>query len=179
MDKQQLRKDIKLRLQGMTDKDEQSNKIANLLLACDLPCKSICIYNSLPSEVNTKRLIEEFSKTKEVYLPVVEGDDILLVKVDKDTRYEEAKWGISEPVGKRLKPEDVNPEITITPLLGADVNLNRLGKGKGFYDRYFQKVNTYKIGLAFYEQLEENIPCDEWDKKLDMLVLPDRIIKRQ
>lgn len=179
MDKQKLRKEIRARLAETTDKDEQSRAITEKLLACVLPEGSVCIYNSLSSEVNTEGLIKEFFKTREVYLPVVDGDDILLVRLDKDMQYVEAKWGIMEPSGERLRPEDVNPEITVTPLLGADKELNRLGKGKGFYDRYFEKVKTLKIGLAFREQFVEKIPSDEWDKRLDMLVLPDRIIKRQ
>lgn len=178
MDKQQIRKDIRQRLAGITDKDGQSLAVAKRLISCDLPEGSVCIYNALPSEVNTDTLIRYFLQSREVYLPVVDGDDILLVKLQKDTSFVEAKWGISEPVGQRLAPEEVNPSITITPLLGADKYLSRLGKGKGFYDRYFRKVNTLKIGIAFREQLVEKIPCDEWDIKLDILVLPDRIINK-
>lgn len=178
MDKKELRQQIRAGLAKIVDKEEQSYRIAERLLACDLPEGSVCIYNSLPSEVNTDLLIKEFFKSRDVYLPVVDGDDILLVKLEEDTRYEEAKWGILEPTGERLRPEDVQPAITITPLLGADKELNRLGKGKGFYDRYFEKVKTLKIGLAFKEQFVEKIPSDEWDKRLDMLVLPDRIIKK-
>ena len=62
------------------------------------------------------------------------------------------------------------PAVTVTPLLGADKNLNRLGKGKGYYDRYFAKVKTLRIGLAFDEQIVDDIPCEETDKALDILV---------
>ncbi|MDE5549131.1 MAG: 5-formyltetrahydrofolate cyclo-ligase, partial [Clostridia bacterium] len=144
--KAELRKNLKARLAQMSaeQKREQSAKIAQRLKNLDLPDGSICIYNSLYSEVDTKEIIEYFQDIREVYLPVVDGDDMLLVKVDKDSEYAIAKWGILEPSGKRLLPQDVKPKITITPLLGVDRNLNRLGKGKGFYDRYFAKVDTLK-----------------------------------
>ena len=52
-----------------------------------------------------------------------------------------------------VAPEAARPSVTVTPLLGADRRLHRLGKGKGYYDRYFAKLQTYKVGLAFKEQV--------------------------
>ena len=180
MDKSQLRKSLREKIAALTleDKKEQSKKVLERLKKCELPKGSVCVYKALPSEVNTDGIIEYFLEDRQVYLPVVEGDDIMLVRIDADTEYEKGAWNISEPIGERLKPEEVNPALTVTPLLGADESLMRLGKGKGFYDRYFQKVNTYKIGIAFREQLVKEVPCDIWDKRLDMLLLPDRIIKK-
>lgn len=180
MDKGQLRKSLREKIASLTpdEKREQSASVLALIKECKLPEGAVCVYKALPSEVNTDGIIEYFLKNRQVYLPVVEGDDIMLVRIDADTEYEKGAWNISEPIGERLKPEEVNPALTVTPLLGADESLMRLGKGKGFYDRYFQKVNTYKIGIAFREQLVKEVPCDIWDKQLDMLVLPDRIIKK-
>lgn len=128
--------------------------------------------------MDTKALIEYFCNMREVYLPVVDGEDIALVNVDKDTKYVEGAWGIYEPIGKRLAPQDVRPSVTVTPLLGVDRRLNRLGKGKGYYDRYFAKTDTFKVGLAFREQVVEKVYADDWDKPLDMLITPDGIIIR-
>lgn len=178
MDKTGLRKILRERLKAIDDKEEQSAAVLARLKECELPKGSVCVYKALPSEVNTDGIIEYFLATRRVYLPVVEGNDIMLAEINAHTEYAKGAWNISEPLGERLKPEEVNPAITVTPLLGADENLMRLGKGKGFYDRYFQKANTYKIGIAFREQLVEEVPSDIWDKRLDMLVLPDRIIKR-
>ena len=179
MDKQSQRKALRAVLANISDKERQSEKIASILQKFSLPSGSICIYNSLPSEVNTKAIIEYFCKSHSVYLPVVDGDDMLLVKVDKDTKYQVASWGISEPIGERLSPDDVRPTVTVTPLLGADKNLNRLGKGKGYYDRYFERVDTLKVGLAFEEQILDKVICDKWDKPLDMVITPSGIIRRQ
>lgn len=177
MDKQTQRKELRSACKNIEDRDGQSRAIAELTKRVQLPSGSICIYNSLPSEVDTKELIEHFRKSRSVYLPVVEGDDILLVKVGDDTKYVEGRWGISQPIGQRLEPCQVLPSVTVTPLLGVDKKLNRLGKGKGYYDRYFASVDTYKVGLAFNQQVVDEVVCDEWDKPLDMLITPSGVIK--
>lgn len=178
MDKKSQRRQLRLALANISDKLEQSESIAEFIKCAELPKGSICIYNSLASEVDTKALIEYFCNMREVYLPVVDGEDIALVNVDKDTKYVEGAWGIYEPIGKRLAPQDVRPSVTVTPLLGVDRRLNRLGKGKGYYDRYFAKTDTFKVGLAFREQVVEKVYADDWDKPLDMLITPDGIIIR-
>lgn len=178
MDKKSQRRHLKFALANISDKLEQSESIAEFIKCAELPKGSICIYNSIASEVDTKALIEYFCNMREVYLPVVDGEDIVLVNVDKDTKYVEGAWGIYEPIGKRLAPQDVRPSVTVTPLLGVDRRLNRLGKGKGYYDRYFAKTDTFKVGLAFKEQVVEKVYADDWDKPLDMLITPDGIIIR-
>ena len=178
MDKPSQRKTLRAIVAGITDKAIQSEKITSILQNTPLPNGKLCVYNSLPSEVATKRIIEYFCKTREVYLPVVDGEDMMLVKVDKNTEYQVGSWGISEPIGERLLPSEVLPSVTVTPLLGADKNLNRLGKGKGYYDRYFASVDTYKVGLAFKEQVIEKVICEDWDKPLDMLITPKGVITK-
>ncbi len=178
MDKKSQRRHLKFALANISDKLEQSESIAEFIKCAELPKGSICIYNSIASEVDTKALIEYFCNVREVYLPVVDGEDIALVNVDKDTKYVEGAWGIYEPIGKRLAPQYVRPSVTVTPLLGVDRRLNRLGKGKGYYDRYFAKTDTFKVGLAFREQVVEKVYADDWDKPLDMLITPDGIIIR-
>lgn len=180
MDKISLRALLKERVSLISDKREQSELIAQKVKTLRLPQGSICIYNSLDCEADTVDLIDYFIQTREVYLPVVEGEDILLVKVDSDTQYTVGRWGIREPRGERIAPKTVAPQITVTPLLGADKNLNRLGKGKGYYDRYFASIGeTYKVGLAFREQIVDRVPADKWDKTLDALITPDEIIERK
>ncbi len=172
IDKSQARKIISEKINALSEdeKSKQSAKVFDLIKTLDLPDGSICIYNSLAREVDTKAIINYFIGKRKVYLPVVDGEEMSLVEVNADSEYAVAKWGILEPIGKRLAPEEVMPAVTVTPLLGADKNLNRLGKGKGYYDRYFAKVKTLRIGLAFDEQIVDEIPCEETDKALDILV---------
>lgn len=179
-DKATLRKFLRDKLNAMSDEDRalQSDRIFQRARSLALPDGGICVYNSLPSEVSTKRIIEYFVGKRDVYIPVVDRDELLLVKVGKDSEYRPNVWGILEPTGERLSPSEVAPTVTFTPLLGVDRSLNRLGKGKGFYDRYFAKTDTLRIGLAFEEQIVESAPSDRFDKPLDVLVTARGVIIR-
>ena len=87
------------------------------------------------------------------------------------------KFGIPEPVSLKI----LYPDILLVPLVGYDDNLNRLGYGGGFYDRYIEKVEKIKkvtkIGLAFSYQKIKSIPIDQYDKKLDFIITEKEIVK--
>ena len=87
------------------------------------------------------------------------------------------KFGIPEPVSSRI----VYPDILLVPLVGYDNDLNRLGYGGGFYDRYIEKIDKIKkvtkIGLAFSYQKIKSVPIDQYDKKLDFIITEEKIVK--
>jgi len=87
------------------------------------------------------------------------------------------KFGIPEPVSSKI----LYPDILLVPLVGYDKNLNRLGYGGGFYDRYIEKIDKIKkvtkIGLAFSYQKVKSVPIDQHDKKLDFIITEKEIIK--
>ena len=86
------------------------------------------------------------------------------------------KYGIPEP--KTTKR--VYPDILFIPLVAFDKELNRLGCGGGFYDRYIQKISkikkVVKVGLAFSFQKLKTIPVKKHDKKLDIIITEKEII---
>ena len=73
------------------------------------------------------------------------------------------------------------PDILLVPLVGYDNDLNRLGYGGGFYDRYIKKIEkikkVIKIGLAFSCQKINNMPLSKYDKKLDFIITEKEILK--
>ena len=87
------------------------------------------------------------------------------------------KYGIPEPSMGKLK----FPDILLIPLLSFDTNLNRVGYGGGFYDRYIQKVKKRKkpllVGLAYLFQKVKKIPVNKYDMKLDFIVTEKNIIE--
>jgi len=87
------------------------------------------------------------------------------------------KFGIPEPVASKI----LYPDILLIPLVGYDKNLNRLGYGGGFYDRYIAKIDNtkkvIKIGLAFSFQKIKSIPINHYDKKLDFIITEKKIVK--
>ena len=87
------------------------------------------------------------------------------------------KFGIPEPASSKI----VYPDILLVPLVGYDSNLNRLGYGGGFYDRYIEKIEkikkVIKIGLAFSYQKITSVPIKQYDKKLDFIITEKEILK--
>ena len=87
------------------------------------------------------------------------------------------KFGIPEPVSSKI----FYPDILLVPLVAFDSNLNRLGYGGGYYDRYIEKIEKIKkvtkIGLAFSFQKISSIPINQYDKKLDFIVTEKEILQ--
>ena len=87
------------------------------------------------------------------------------------------KFGIPEPLPSKI----FYPDTLLVPLVAYDNNLNRLGYGGGFYDRYIEKIDKIKkvtkIGLAFSFQKIKSVPIDHYDKKLDFIITEKEIVK--
>ena len=175
MEKQSARLLIRERLRTLDNKQILSDMICKKIKGLNMKGKSILLYKALESEVNVDELIKMYMNTFDVYLPKVKGDQMVLIKIDENTKYSVGAFNISEPIGKELDPKDVNIDVCITPLLGFDESLNRLGKGKGYYDRFFAKCNCKKIGVAFEAQKVDAIDVDKFDKKLDLVVTEEKV----
>ena len=80
------------------------------------------------------------------------------------------RYGIPEPVSNKI----IFPDILLVPLVAFDKDLNRVGYGGGFYDRYIKKIQNYKnivkIGLAYSFQKVKLIPTNKSDIKLDYII---------
>ncbi len=93
----------------------------------------------------------------------------------KETKLIENSYGIPEPAGgKIIKPEQL--DLVLIPLLAVDASGNRIGYGKGFYDRFLAncRPDCKKIGLSFEEPVTEIVP-DELDVPLDFCVTPEKV----
>ena len=87
----------------------------------------------------------------------------------------EASYGILEPV-KIIEKSPNKIDLIIVPGIGFDKRGNRLGHGKGYYDKLLRKLKTIKIGLAFELQIVDQIPTDENDVPVDLIITEERII---
>lgn len=75
-----------------------------------------------------------------------------------------------------LNEELVTPKTIIIPGLGFDKSLNRLGRGKGFYDRYLDD-EIIKIGVCFEKQILESIEINEYDIKMNYIITENTVYK--
>ena len=84
-------------------------------------------------------------------------------------------------IEKTLKSKKIIPSTLIIPLLAFDINLNRLGYGGGFYDRFINKLEKskkiLKIGLALSCQKINKVPTDKFDKKMNYIFTESKIYK--
>lgn len=131
------------------------------------------------NEVNTLPLIEDLLTTqKKVVVPVTNFDDGTLshIYLKEISALEANKWGVLEPrEGEHAEPGEL--ELVIVPMAGGDYNKNRIGYGKGFYDRFLSKVTCPTIGLLFEDCLVSDVPVEEFDVPLSKIITEERIIE--
>lgn len=129
-------------------------------------------------EVNTIPIIEYlWSRNMEVYLPKISGENMQAFLYTPETLLLTHQWKMKEPEGsKALEAQKLN--MVILPLLACDWQGNRVGFGKGFYDRYLAtcRSEVIKLGLSFFPPIEQKIPIDSWDIPLNYCVTPERIV---
>ncbi len=178
--KQELREKIKQKIKGLTaeNKITFSTSIADKLLGLKeyIQADTIFIYNSFGYEVSTDYIIKSAQRAgKKVCLPITVGDMMYATRVDADTLYEQNDWGIMEPISKEVVlPEDI--DLCIVPLVGFDKRGNRLGRGKGYYDRYLKDVGATKVALAYSVQEEQEIAIDAFDVKVNFVITEREVI---
>ena len=126
----------------------------------------ILLYKAMITEVNIDWLFEFTSSFgKQCYLPRVCGDEIELVKFP--CPLQKGAFGILEPIGESVQ---TNIDLCFVPVRAVDKQGNRLGKGKGYYDRFFAKFpNCKKVAVAFKEQVLDEIVTENHDIKMDKI----------
>jgi len=123
-------------------------------------------------EVNPIEILKKFEK---------QNYQISLPKIKKNFQMNFFQWSIDDPlsVNKYGIPEPTSnkivfPKILLVPLVAFDRDLNRIGYGGGFYDRYIDKMKKNKkiitIGLAYSFQKVKKVPVNKYDFKLDHIV---------
>lgn len=178
--KQQIRAELKERRNSMTkeQREEYSRKICEQLWKCieSEEADVIYFYYPLGSEVNVFTLAEKaLLKGKKIAFPRTNRDSMDFYPVISLSDFREGAFGIMEPVGEIPVMEE--SPVVIVPGLGFDRNKNRIGYGKGFYDRYFARFPACrKIGAAYETQIVDFIPTDDFDTSMDMIITEREVL---
>lgn len=194
MDKQELRKEIRNRKRQFSQDQLGELSLSAISKLRKHPkvmaAHTLLLYYSLPDEVNTHEWIDELvTEGKRVLLPVVVNDkDMVIREYTGKHDLAEGSFHIMEPIGK-LFPVEKYPEIevAIIPGMSFDDSGHRLGRGKGYYDRFLTKLRgmevdksgtevdksdtedknlgteVYKIGVCFGFQKLQEIPFESHD----------------
>ena len=132
--------------------------------------KTVLAYWSMPDEVQTHAFINRWHGRKKISLPVVLGDRLEPCFFEgMDSMGAGAAFGILEPKNTLKTPlNDI--DLIIVPGLAFDSNGNRLGRGKGYYDRLLKGVNAFKVGICFDFQIVEKVPTGTNDIPVDKVI---------
>ena len=149
------------------------------------PGRRIALYLPLPEEIDTSVLFERARRRGcVIHLPrVVDTRSNRMVFVDSRAPLRRSSWGILEPEGAARVPTR-SLEVVFMPLVGFDGEGNRLGMGKGFYDRAMsfrlrhpRSRRPLLVGLAFACQQVDSLPARPHDVPLDMLISERGILR--
>ncbi len=161
---------LKVQQSESTLKELSHNILASLeTLAVFKEASIILLYYSLPDEVFTHQFIEKWKDTKTIILPVVVGDDLELRYYTGKQDLAVGRYNIKEPIGEVFDNYSAI-DLAIIPGVGFDLKGNRLGRGKGYYDRLLPKIDAYKIGICYPLQIIDDIPVEPFDIKMNQVI---------
>jgi 5-formyltetrahydrofolate cyclo-ligase len=155
------------------------NQIVKILKKEKISKKIIGGYYPVNFEVDDLELLKKLEKKKfKISLPVIKKNfQMDFYKWSFFDPLKLNKYGIPEPETENI----VYPDILLIPLVAFDKNLNRLGYGGGYYDRFIAKLSKkkkiVKVGLALSVQKITKLPTNKYDQKLDYIVTNKYIVR--
>ena len=183
LDKNKLRKELLRKRNELNLKlrHSESDKIKDTLILMPeyKTAKTIFIYVSYGSEVETQKLLEIMLKDKkQICVPLCDVDTHTMqaVKINDMSLLKKGAYGILEPdiTSGVFAPDEI--DLAIVPAISFDKRGMRLGYGAGYYDRFLADFKGVSIGLAFSELIYEELPVCEFDKPVDKIITGRELI---
>ncbi len=172
--KRALRKAIRTEIAKLSveEKRSLSSQIFNELFVLKevKDASVVALFVSLHDEPSTDLAIEQLSHHKRVVVPRIEGDEMEFYDISEGLQ--KGAFGIMEPLSAvPISPAEI--DVMVLPGVAFTRQGYRLGRGKGFYDKYLSRkgFRAYTVGVCFPCQLVENIPTEKHDKILDSVVI--------
>lgn len=142
---------------------------------------SVALYSPIGNEVGTKEIRDHaLSAGKRVFYPKSgKGENWDLIRVESAEELRVGRYGILEPIGDRIMTkQDQEGSVVFVPGLAFDLQGNRLGRGKGCYDRVLEKLGEEAkfVALAYDFQIVEEVPVEVWDRRVHQIITERRII---
>lgn len=157
----------------------KSARIQKQLFSFDkyVNAKTVMLYVSAFNEPSTIEIIKDATdRKKRVVLPVSDTatETIVLSYLDSLDDLAAGAYGISEP--RTIKPADTaDIDFILVPGLAFDKNGNRMGFGKGYYDKLLCKTDAEKTALCYEFQLFDDIPAGEHDIPMNTIITEDKL----
>lgn len=161
--------DLRIKLKELRKTFDIENKSADIIslirnLSVYKNAKDVMIFYPMKYEINLLDLLKD---DKKFYFPRVDGKNLLVCPYNG--QFEKSLLKIYEPCSNPVNPDIL--DLVIVPALAADKNNYRIGYGGGFYDRFLECYPNIKtLTPIFKEFIFDNIPHEEYDKKIDVIV---------
>ncbi|PLW94352.1 MAG: 5-formyltetrahydrofolate cyclo-ligase [Marinilabiliales bacterium] len=169
-EKKAFRKKMKSVIREIPDKMARSEGLVSEIAHDQrfLDAKTIMSFSPLADEVQLQGFNNIIFKSKTLLLPRINGEHIEVVAYNGEWKREET-YGILEPTGPVFTSyRDI--DIILVPGLAFDKHMNRLGRGKAYYDRFLPNTQAIKIGVCFAEQYFDFIPAGKSDIRMDNVI---------
>jgi len=168
MTKHECRELIKYRLQ-LLSKQRREEAVSKLLKKLSqIKNKNILSFASMKDEINLWPLNQVLLKKNNLYLPKVYKNELKIHQITTLHNLKKSILGVLEPDSSTCSSTSLDKiDIALIPALAFDYQNNRIGYGKGFYDRLLDKFSKDKVGICFNEQILPKIPVKSHDKKVD------------
>ena len=177
--KKELRKKFIIERNNLSE-DYRNNASAEILSKLEnnkifMSAGKIFIFVGFGSEVPTLPFINKWINKKQIFVPKIDDKIMKLVHITSIEDLAPGHFGVLEPTSCNYYTDRI--DLVITPSIVFDKNGYRLGYGKGYYDKYFA-TNKYKdsIGLSYDKLLQEKVPTDKYDKKVDIIITEEQTL---
>lgn len=180
--KKKLREEYRMLRKAVENREEKEKNITELFLSSDLFIDTDCIflYASADGEVSIDAIakIVETSGIKTAYPYCVDDKGFMEFYISDRCSLKKGMYGIDEPdIEKCKKAAFSEKSLCIVPGVAFGVNGERLGYGKGYYDRFLENFSGKVVALSFEECLSDKIPMEKYDRKTDYLITDKKIYK--
>lgn len=168
----------KLRVQNQEDLRVWSDAVIERIeqLHCFRHARVVMFYYPVHHEVDLRPLLDKYKDEKVILLPVTHRDSIELRQYVGQDNLKQGHYGIPTP---QTGTYHGKPELVIVPGLAFDKDLTRMGRGKGYYDRFLRKLgNVTKVGVCYDFQISDDLPRSFRDVRMDKVVTPSVTYER-
>lgn len=175
MDKQELRRQIRAAKKAVPFCDKLRRSAPIMARVEQLPqfqqADTVLLYWSMDDEVQTHDFVNRWYDRKRILLPCVDGNDLRLRQYTGPACLVAGEqFGIGEPTGEEFSDYD-SIQLIVVPGVAFDRQNNRMGRGRGFYDRLLKNAsNAFKVGVAFDFQVVPLVPTEPFDVPMDAVV---------
>ena len=174
MDKRDIRRAARSRIAALTMEQRRLAAAQIFAAVAELPAfrnaTTVALFASLHDEPNTEDFITEWSRRKRIVLPRVEGDVMRFYDYSPETMAS-GSFGINEPHSERLcTPSDI--DFMVVPGVAFTSDGRRMGRGKGFYDRYISQegFRAATVGVCFRTQIVDHLPSEPHGRPTDSVI---------